>query len=39
VADDFSDKEPDAKKEIDIELAIKRIEQMIETSQDKTCVA
>jgi hypothetical protein len=39
VEDDFSDKGPDANKEIDIELAIKRIEQMIETSQDKTCVA
>jgi hypothetical protein len=36
--DDFSDNEPDA-KEIDIELAIKRIEEMIEASEDETRVA
>jgi hypothetical protein len=35
----FSYNEPDPKNEIDIELAIKRIEQMIEASQDETRVA
>ena len=39
VDDDFSDNEPDAKNEIDIELAIERLQQMIEASQDKTRVA
>jgi hypothetical protein len=38
VNDDLSDNEPDA-KEIDIELAIKRIEEMIEASEDETRVA
>jgi hypothetical protein len=38
VNDDLSDNEPDTKREIDIELAIKCIEQMIAASQDETRV-
>jgi hypothetical protein len=37
--DGFSDNELDAKTEIDIELAIKCIEQMIEANEDQTRVA
>jgi glycosyl transferase family 2 len=38
LGDELSDIESDAQKEIDIELAIKRIEQMIKASEDKTRV-